>query len=469
MPTATLGVIVGNRDFFPDILIGEGRRDLLATFNELDIRPIWLGETETKLGAVETYNDAKRCADLFKQHRDEIDGILVLLPNFGDEKGVADAIQLSGLDVPVLVQAYPDDLDRLNVERRRDAFCGKMSVCNNLYQYNLKYSLTALHTVHPSDESFKADLRKFVAVCRTVNKLRRARLGAIGARPNAFNTTRYSEKLLQAYGMSVSTIDLSEIFGLATRLSDDDAKVKNKLEVIRAYVPTNQVPSAAVVKQAKLGVVIDDWMRANDLNASAIQCWTSLQKNYGVNVCTLMSFMSDQLMPSACEVDVTGVVSMYALQLASGQPAALVDWNNNYAKDPDKCVLFHCGNWAKTFYPDVKMANAPILGTTVGVENTYGALDGAVPAGPMSYARLTTDDKHGQIKTYVGDGEFTDDPIPTFGSRAVVKVDGLQKLLKHVCRNGFEHHTAMTLGYTGAVLEEAFGNYLGWEVYNHNH
>jgi L-fucose isomerase-like protein len=469
MPTATLGVIVGNRDFFPDSLIGEGRRELLATFNELDIRPIWLDENETKLGAVETYNDAKRCADLFKQHRAEIDGILVLLPNFGDEKGVADAIQLAGLDVPVLVQAYPDDLDRLNVERRRDAFCGKMSVCNNLYQYNLKYSLTALHTVHPSDESFKADLRKFVAVCRTVNKLRRARLGAIGARPNAFNTTRFSEKLLQAYGMSVSTIDLSEIFGQATRLSDDNAKVKDKLEVIRAYVPTNQVPSAAVVKQAKLGVVIDDWMRANDLNASAIQCWTSLQKNYGVNVCTLMSFMSDQLMPSACEVDVTGVVSMYALQLASGQPAALVDWNNNYANDPDKCVLFHCGNWAKTFYPDVKMSNAPIIGSTVGVENTYGALDGAVPAGPMSYARLTTDDKHGQIKTYVGDGEFTDDPIQTFGSRAVVKVDGLQQLLKYVCRNGFEHHTAMTLGYTGAVLEEAFGNYLSWEVYNHNH
>jgi L-fucose isomerase-like protein len=222
-----------------------------------------------------------------------------------------------------------------------------------------------------------------------------------------------------------------------------------------------------VVKQAKLGVVIDDWMRANDLQASAIQCWTSLQKNYGVNVCTLMSFMSDQLMPSACEVDVTGVVSMYALQLASAQPAALVDWNNNYANDPNKCVLFHCGNWAKTFYPEVKMSNAPIIGTSVGVENTYGALEGAVPPGPMSYARLTTDDKNGQIKTYVGDGEFTDDPIQTFGSRAVVKVEGLQQLLKYVCRNGFEHHTAMTLGYTGAVLEEAFGNYMGWDVYHH--
>jgi len=463
----TLAVIIGNRDFFPDILIGAGRRDVLAVLDELDIQPVTLGEADTKLGAVETYNDARQCADLFKQHRDQIDGILVVLPNFGDEKGVADAIQMSGLNVPILVQAYPDDLDRLNVERRRDAFCGKLSVCNNLYQYNLKYSLTTLHTVHPQDESFKNDLRQFIGVCRTVNKLRCARLGAIGARPNAFNTTRFSEKLLQAYGLSVSTIDLSEVFGAATRLGDDETRVKDKLKALRAYVPTHQAPPASAVKQAKLGVVIDEWMRANDLNASAIQCWTTLQKNYGVNVCTLMSFMSEQLMPSACEVDVTGVVSMYALQLASGQPAALVDWNNNYARDPDKCVLFHCGNWAKTFYPDVKMSNAPILGTTVGVENTYGALDGAVPPGPMSYARVTTDDKHGRIKTYVGDGEFTDDPLPTFGSRAVVHVQGLQQLLKHMCRNGFEHHAAMTLGHTGAILEEAFGNYLGWEVYHH--
>ncbi len=468
MKRTTLAVIIGNRDFFPDSLIDEGRRDILAVLDELDIQPVILGEMDTKLGAVESYNDARKCADLFKQQRDQIDGILIILPNFGDEKGVADTIKLSGLNVPILVQAYPDDLGYLNVERRRDAFCGKISVCNNLYQYNIKYSLTTLHTVHPNDESFKTDLRKFIGVCHSVNRLRNARLGAIGARPSAFNTTRFSEKILQAYGLSVSTIDLSEIFGSAIRLKDDDAKVKNKLETIRAYIPTHQVPSAAVVKQAKLGVVIDEWMRANDLNASAIQCWTSLQKNYGVNVCTLMSFMSDQLMPSACEVDVTGAVSMYALQLASGQPAALVDWNNNYANDPNKCVLFHCGNWAKTFYPDVKMANAPILGTTVGVENTYGALEGAVPPGPMSFARLTTDDKNGQIKSYVGDGEFTDDPLKTFGSRAVVKVQDLQKLLKYVCRNGFEHHTAMTPGHTAAILEEAFGNYLGWDVYHHS-
>ncbi|NDJ78972.1 MAG: fucose isomerase [Chloroflexi bacterium] len=463
----TLAVIVGNRDFFPDRLITEGRADILALLEEMDIDPVILDENSTKLGAVETWEHAKICADLFRQHRDEIDGILVLLPNFGDEKGVADTIKLSGLDVPILVQAYPDDLDQFTVERRRDAFCGKISVCNNLVQYGFAFSLTEQHTIHPTTDSFKADLDKFVRVCHVVNGLRRARLGAIGARPGNFNTTRYSEKLLQAHGISVTTIDLSEMFGLARKLEDNDPRVKAKLDSIEGYVNTDAVPPDAVVKQAKLGLVIDDWMQTYDLDASAIQCWTSLQQNYGINVCTLMSMMSEQLMPSACEVDITGVTSMYALTLASTTPSALVDWNNNYADDPDKCVLFHCGNWARSFFDDVKMANAEILATTLGTENTYGTVAGRTPAGPFSYARVTTDDRNGRIRTYVGDGVFVDDALDTFGSRAVVQVPELQGLLHYICKNGFEHHAAMSASYSAAVLAEAFETYLGWDVYHH--
>lgn len=467
MSDITLAVIVGNRDFFPDRLITEGRREILATLEELGIKAIILDEHATKLGAVETWEDAKRCADLFKQHKDAIDGILVTLPNFGDEKGVADTIRLSGLQVPILVQAFPDDLEGFNVERRRDAFCGKISVCNNLYQYGYPLSLTEQHTVAPSSESFKADLRQFVSVCRVVWGLGRARLGAIGARPNAFNTVRFSEKLLEASGISVSTVDLSQVFGWAAKLADTDPQVTNRLDAIRAYVTTEGVPSPALVKMAKLAVVIEDWMAANDLVASAIQCWDSLQHNYGVNVCTLMSMMSQQLMPSACEVDIVGVAAMYALQLASGTPSALVDWNNNYANDPNKCVFFHCGNWAKSFFGEVKMANAEILATTLGTENTYGTVAGRTPAGPMTYARITTDDRHGVIRTYVGEGRFTDDPLNTFGSRAVVEVPDLQGLMRYVCKHGFEHHVAMTAGHCAPALADAFKTYLGWEVYHH--
>jgi len=462
-----LGVIFRNRDFFPDHLVTEARTDIQRVFKDLGIQPIMVGEDETKLGSVETYEHAKLCAALFKKHQDEIAGILVVLPNFGDEKGVADTIKLSGLRVPILVQAYPDDLAAFDVARRRDAFCGKISVCNNLRQYGFQYTLTEQHTSTPESESFKADLKNFIQVCRVVNGLRSARLGAIGARPTAFNTVRYSEKLLQASGLSVTTVDLSEILGLAGKLPDDDGKVRGKLSEIKAYARHGSVPPHNLVRMAKLGVVISDWMTANDLDASAIQCWTSIQQNYGINACTLMSMMSEQLMPSACETDITGVVSMYALQLASGVPSALVDWNNNYANDPDRCVLFHCGNWANSFVPENEIKTAPILGTTIGEENTYGAMAGRGSSGPLTFARVSTDDASGVIRAYTGEGELTDDPLDTFGHRAVAHVPNLQSLMRFICKNGFEHHVAISMGNTSSALDEAFSTYMGWENFNH--
>ncbi len=467
MDKTTLAVIIGNRDFFPDQLATEGRRDILSLLAEMGIEAVIVDEEATKRGAIETWEDAKKCAALFAAHRERIDGILIVLPNFGDERGIADTIKLSGLRVPILVQAYPDDLDEFTVERRRDSFCGKVSVCNNLRQYGYPFTLTELHTVHPLTESFRADLARFVGVCRVVKGLRNARLGAIGARPGAFNTMRFSEKLLQSCGITVTTIDLSEVFAKANALADDDPRVRERLEGIRAYVPTGGIPPAALLKMARLGVVLDDWMAANDLNATAIQCWTSIQQNYGINACALMSMMSDRLMPSACEVDITGVASMYALQLASGRPSALVDWNNNYGGDPNKCVLFHCSNWARSFFPEPRMANAEILATTLGTENTYGTIAGRVPAGPMSFARISTDDTLGVIRTYVGDARFTDDPLATFGGRAVVEVPGLQTLMRHICKNGFEHHVAVNPAHTATVLAEAFETYFGWDVYWH--
>lgn len=464
----TLAVILGNRDFFPDALITEARRDLANLFQQLQIEPVWLTEQDTKLGAVETWQDATRCGELFRKNRERIDGVLVCLPNFGDEKGVADSIRLSELNVPILVQACPDDLDAFGLSRRRDAFCGKISACNNLRQYGFKYSLTSEHTTSLKGDGFRKDLEQFLAVCRVTKGLRRVRLGAVGARPNAFNTTRYSEKLLESAGISVNTIDLSEVFGEAAGILDTDAAVLARVEQIRGYADATKAPDASLLRMSKFAIVIDRWMESLGLTATAIQCWSSMQKNYGVNVCTIMSMMSEQMLPSACEVDIAGVVSMYALQLASGKPSALVDWNNNYGDDPDKCVFFHCGNWAKDFLPDIRIGTAPILATVLGEENTVGALEGRTPAGPVSFGRISTDDRAGIIRAYVGDGQFTDDPLDTFGTRAVVKVPRLQELMKTICRNGFEHHAAMNGSHCAAPVAEALGNYLGWEVYQHS-
>jgi L-fucose isomerase-like protein len=464
---ATLGVIIGNRDFFPDVLVAEARRDLIKLFAELDINPIWLSEADSKLGSVETWADARKCGDLLRRERERLDGILVCLPNFGDEKGVADSVRLADVTLPILVQAYPDDLDQFGLDRRRDAFCGKISVCNNLRQFGFKYTLTRDHTVTVLDPRFREDLVSFLQTCKVVRGLNRLRIGAVGARPNAFNTTRFSEKLFENAGISTHTVDLSEIFGNACQIQDNDGRVKTRIEQIHGYTDTSAAPSESILRMAKFGIVLDDWMDSLGISATAIQCWSSMQKNFGVNVCTIMSMMSQRMMPSACEVDIAGVISMYALQLASGRPSALVDWNNNYGGNPDKCVLFHCGNWASDFLPDGKMGTAPILGTTLGEENTVGALNGRTGAGPLTIARVSTDDLSGFISAYVAQGEFTDDPLNTFGTRAVVDVPKLPSLMHVICEQGFEHHAAMSRSHCGDAVAEALSRYKGWRTYHH--
>jgi L-fucose isomerase-like protein len=459
------GVIVGNRGFFPDHLAQSGRAEMIAAIEKAGHRAIAVGPDETKFGAIETRAEARCCADLFQGHAREIDGVIVTLPNFGDERAIADTLRMASLNVPVLVQATPDTPGRMTIRDRRDSFCGKMSACNNLSQYGIPYSLTTLHTEAPGSEQFRRDLDWFAAVCRVTRGLRRLRIGAIGARPAAFNTVRYSEKILEANGISVETIDLSEILGRIERMKDQEAS--EKLSAIKKYVATGSVPESALMKMAKLGTVVDQWMAQTDVSISAVQCWTSLEEFFGVVPCTVMSMMSENLMSSACEVDIAGVIGMHALQLASETPSALLDWNNNYGDDPDKAVCFHCSNLPKHFFADVRMDFQEIIAGTVGRENTFGTCVGRVKSGPMSFARFSTSDREGIIRGYVGEGEFTNDTLETFGGAGVVKIGGLQKLLRYICENGFEHHVAANLSQVASAVQEAATRYLGWSVHRH--
>ena len=463
----TMGLIVGNRGFFPDHLAKSGREEMIKTLQSVGMDVVVLGPEESKHGAVETHEEAKRCAALFQANSQRIAGVIVSLPNFGDERAIADTLRLARLNVPVLVQATPDIPVKMSISHRRDSFCGKMSACNNLKQYGIPYSLTTLHTVTPDSEEFKKDLAWFAGICRVVNGLRNLRIGAIGARPAAFNTVRYSEKLLEASGISVETLDLSEVLGRIGRMKDNDEHAARKLQAIQKYVSTSGVPQPALLKMAKLGAVVEDWMKSTGVQISAVQCWTSMEENLGVVPCTVMSMMSDDLFSSACEVDICGVVGMHALALASETPSALLDWNNNYGDDPDKAVCFHCSNLPRHFFRDVRMDYQEIIAGTVGKENTFGTCVGHVKSGPMSYARFSTDDRTGRIRGYVGSGAFTDDPLETFGGAGVVEIPELQQLLHYICENGFEHHVAANFSTVAGMLHEAAIRYLGWDTYWH--
>ncbi|HUW42395.1 MAG TPA: fucose isomerase [Rectinemataceae bacterium] len=465
----TFGVVVSSRQFFNPAHAVGGRKDVLEALARKGYKAV-IGEPGlTADGAVACLADAQKYAELFRDKRDEIDGIIVVLANFGDEIGVVETIRLAGLGVPVLVQACPDELDKLDVRGRRDSFCGKISVCNNLRQYGIPWTDTASHVVGLSTEEFAADLDFFARVCRTVRGLKGARIGSIGARPGAFQTVRYSEKLLQRSGITVVPVDLSEIFAEAEGLRDDDPGVAGQLRTIGAYgsVPTS-IQASRVLAQAKFSVVIERWMDENGCDASAIQCWNSIEKNYGCASCLTMSMMGEGMRPSACEVDITGAVSMYALDLASGSPAALLDWNNNYADRPDTVVGTHCSNFPKSFMgTPVEISNLDLLGETFGAENCFGAIKGHVAPGPFTFFRASTDDERGRVKCYAGEGDFTSDPFPMNGGIAVCSIPDARGLMRHITREGFEHHVAMVRGSYAAVLEEAVGRYLGWDLHRH--
>jgi L-fucose isomerase-like protein len=465
----TLGVIVGNRGFFPAHLALSGRKTILQVLEKAGINAILPGEEETKVGAIVSLEEARLCADLFKKHRDEIDGILVTLPNFGEERAIGDVLRFANLDVPVLIHAFPDDATRMSIADRRDSFCGKMSACNNLRQFGIKYTLTSQHTMDPEGDAFMADLQRFAAICRVVRGMKTARLGMMGARPEAFKTVRFSEKLLEQAGISVDTLDLSEVFGRIERLADGDAKVQDKLGAIRGYARTAKVPELSLMRMAKFGVVLDDWMADNLLDATAIQCWTSMEEYFGVVPCTLMSMSSNKLNPSACETDIVGALAMLAMQLASGRPSALVDWNNNYGEDPDKGVVFHCSNLPKdVFIDDIPVMDyQEIIAGSVGMENTFGTIYGRIKESPFTYLRISTDDFSGRIVAYTGEGVFTNDPIDTFGGYGVVKVPRFQELLAHICEHGYEHHVSINQARVAGAVHEAFTKYLGWPTYFH--
>ena len=465
------GVIIGTRAYFNSELARDVRKQLLKTLDAEGYDYVILPEDATPTGSssIETREDGLKCAELFRQNRDRIDGIIVSLPNFGFEIGIINAISVADLHVPVLVQACDDENDKVDLDSRRDAFCGKISVCNNLYQYGIPFTDTTLHTYSIYSDLLAKDINRFSAVSRVENGLKHARYGQRETRTLGNNTCRASEKLLQASGITVVPADLSEILYAAEAIEDSDTDLLRQMEKVAGYAEVPESYREKLRLQCKFGVAVNRWVEANQVDAVAIQCWDSLEQNFGCAACVTMSMLSEAGIPAACETDIAGAVSMLALTLASKEPSAIADWNNNFAENRNKCVCTHCGNFPKSFIGNDNLRLGPlgVLGRTLGKINTFGAVYAKVSAGDFTFFRISTDDTKGMIKAYVGEGKMTDDPYGMDGCIVVTEVPELQKLMKYICKNGFEHHVALVRADVAGVIEEALDSYLGWDLYVH--
>jgi len=454
----TFALFFGNRGFFPSELMREAREELPRVLTELGYDYLMLDENATRHGAVETVKEGEIFANFLHENRGKYQGIILSLPNFGDETGAVTALHEA--NVPILIQAYPDDLDRMGPAMRRDSFCGKLSIMDVFYQYGVKFTALKPHTVHPTSERFKENIGHFAAMCRVVNGVRGMTVGAIGARTTAFKTVRIDEVALQRHGITMETIDLSHVF---QRMKDlkKNAVFKERKAGLEELASWEDVPDTAKDNIVRLGLVIDQLIEEYGLDAFALRCWLELQEQFGISPCILMGDYNQRGIPAACEVDVGNAVAMHALQLASQKPVMCLDWNNNYEDDDDKCILFHCGPIPPSLMRGKgRITDHAILVNAVGEGKAYGCNQGLIAPTEFTFASMMTHE--GKPRFYLGHGEFTKDAIPKdfFGCAGVAHIEKLQDVLLYIGKYGHRHHLSATPGRFAAPVAEALEYYL---------
>lgn len=462
MKKQTFALYFGNRGFMPAELIESAREDMVKAVTDAGFDYLIMDEDATRYGAVETRAEGRIYAEWLESHRGEYDGVILCMPIFVDENGAVTALQDAG--VPILMQAYPDEIGKMDFAHRRDAFCGKFSVTDVFSQYKIPFTVMKPHVVHPLSPEFAENLRDFAAVCRVVNGMRRFNLGCIGARTTAFKTVRFDEVTMQRHGINVESFDLSELIEKVRAKADGEAAVVAKKESLIKYADFSAVPEEKKNILAKISVVIDEYIEEYRLDAVALRCWNEMETYLRVCPCVLVSELNDRGITCSCEIDMCSAVTMRALSLAAEGPAACLDWNNNYGADPNKVILFHCGSTAQSLMAAKGTVTSHKMFDKTDKGSGWGTNEGRIAAFPMTYSNCKTED--GKITVYFSEGEFTDDDIEKdyFGCAGVAHISGLQDKLIRLARGGFKHHTTVANGHMKAVLEEALGTYLGYDV-----
>ncbi len=462
MKKMTFALCFGNRGFMPGELILGAREDMVKAVTDAGYDYIIMDADATRFGAVETRDEGRLWARWLKEHEGQYDGVIFSMPIFVDENGAAEAMRDAG--VPILLQAYPDEIGQLDFAHRRDAYCGKFSVTDVFTQYGIPFTVLKPHVVHPLTEKFQENLKDFAAVCRVVNGMKRFTVGCIGARTTAFKTTRFDEIALQKYGITVESFDLSELIDFVNKLEDTDPAVVAKIAVLKDYTDCSGAPAHALPTLAKIGVVIDRYIETYHLDAITLRCWNEMETILRVCPCVLLSELNERGIPASCEIDLCSAISMRAMSLASETPTAVLDWNNNYGDDENKVILFHCGPVAQTLMAGKGTLTSHKMFEKNDPGSGCGCNEGRIRDMDITISNCQT--KDGKLIMYVSEGAITTDPIEDtfFGCCGVAEIPELQKKLIRLARGGFKHHTAIGMGRMKDVLTEAFSTYLHYDL-----
>ncbi len=462
MKKQTLAVLIGTGIFFPPEFSINARKEITEAVEKIGCEVLILPEKETTFGGINSNEDGRKYARFLEEHHGKFDGIVFSLPNFGNENSAILAVR--DANVPIFVHAYSDTIGMMDPKHRRDAYCGKFSVMNQFVQARVPFTTYMPHSIMPDDPRFLQQLSDFAAVSRVVKGMKRFTVGSIGARTTPWKTVRFDEVTLENHGITNETVDMSILFERVRALPINTPAYAEKYKALANYADWSAMPSEKFDTFVKTGVVIDQIIEENDMDCVGFRCWHEIEDYLHIAPCVLLAHLNSRGIPAACEVDIGNAVSMRALQLATDNPAVTLDINNNYGDEEEKCILFHCGPMpVQMLREKQKIVVNPLLAMVHGDDDSWGSSQALVKPSPMTY--MSAKSENGRMKFYLGDAEFTNDPIEEafFGNAGVAKIPNLQKVMYGAGQAGFRHHVSVSLGHAASILREAF-KYLDYDV-----
>ena len=456
-----LALLVANRGFFPSSVIESAYEEMRQAAAKVGVELLEIAKDKVKYGAVETTQEGMIYHDFLEEHHGEYDGVIICLPNFGDENGIKAALR--DINVPVLLQAYPDEIGKMDFARRRDAFCGKLGLCAVFKQMGFKFTSGKPFVMHPLSDAFHKELTEFVAICNIVKKMRYMRLGVFGARTTAFKSVRFDEGAMERLGCDTESFDFTAVMEKYNEISADSEEAKFFREKLLATADFSDAADYALDNLSRFGATLMWFVKDQKLDAISVRCWSELQHLLHIAPCSLLGIFNSLGIPASCETDASNSIAMMALHAASGTPCGCLDINNNYGEEENKAILFHCGPLPVELMTGPGHIEEHLMFTKTQGENcSWGLNVGHIKPGVVTFAGARTE--NGEVHYYVEKGVVTEDQIEDgyFGTPGVIEVENLQDKLFSMQEEGFRHHTIITAGDHVREVEEALSKYLGY-------
>jgi len=414
---------------------------------------IYPTENDTKMGLVADDEDAEKIIGLFKERK--INGLLLVTLTFGDElAGARIAEEFRRYPIMILATKEPPVLP--GGFRRSDSFCGTLSLASALRRRKIPFLFGGI--VFPEDEEFVKSMDTFIRVISIYRKFIGARIGLIGPRPERFETVTFNEvAMAKKFKQRVVHITLLEVIRKASKLSDNDPRVEAIVKEVSKYADLSKISREALLKIAKLEVVLRKIVSEKKLSGLGFRCWTDIQRYYGISPCHVLGRLTQSGIMSSCEVDIYGALSMMIQYMASleSTPPFFIDWTIRHPSKPNVFLAWHCGNMPPTLCSGrCSLLYHSIMYRDVGIENAQGTFEGRLKPGVVTIVRLV--EYNGEFKLFVTKGKALEEEGPFRGSWVWVEVKDLNKIYRTLIEEGFVHHASMIYGdYVEPIVQFA--------------